>query len=305
MLPYASLLCPVAVAAALSVAAAAPEGGIYLGGGFMEGTTTYRIGGRFTTAEGESGVERFPLSELDFPLDVLMLHAGGAVDLGDDWRLNGRIGLSLTGEAGTTTDSDWGVYYIDTLDIYSESDAELDALTFEIALHYRFARAGDWTFTAGIGYLHEAFDYDVVGLDEWSPSHPELPHEIVSGSVSSYELTYRIPYAELGARYDAGDGLGIEATLGFSPFVDAEDEDSRVLRPLVARGDGEGDAVLGAMAIEYGFGEAWFLAGAIEFLVLKTDGHSKVAIQGAYSHTIRQENESNQTVGTIALGRRL
>ena len=48
----------------------------------VSGFTTYQIGGDFTSGDGVSGTYRFPLSELEFPLNVFMttVSAGLTID---------------------------------------------------------------------------------------------------------------------------------------------------------------------------------------------------------------------------------
>jgi len=135
-----------------------------------------------------------------------------------------------------------------TLDVYSESDANLDALIMNINLQYRFYESPNWSFSVGLGYIGENFDYEVSNLDQWYPSSEyyfgyDLGHEYVSGKVLTYKARYSIPYMETSAQY-IKDKFCVEASLGYSSIVRVIDEDHHILRNKVCKGDCNGDATL-------------------------------------------------------------
>ena len=121
------------------------ESYITIGIGKLGGDTTYQIGGNYVTPLG-SGQVHFPISELEFPLDVWMVSVEGSKEFAEKWKVSVGVKKNITSDAGKMKDSDWGAWYLegyawaekDTLDIYSESDAELDALIMDINLRYRF-----------------------------------------------------------------------------------------------------------------------------------------------------------------------
>ncbi|MBU1163723.1 MAG: omptin family outer membrane protease, partial [Proteobacteria bacterium] len=214
-----------------------------LGHGMLRGDSTYQIGGTVDTPSGSSEIH-FPLSELEFPLDVYMVSLGGSLEFAEKWKLNANVKKNITSDAGKMKDSDWGVFFDDpnSLDIYSESDADLEALITDINLRYRFYKKSNWSFIAGLGYLRQNFDYEVSNLDQWYPSLNDyygydIGHDYVSGKVLEYEVTYSIPYMEIGTQFKIKDKFSVEASLGYSPIVNVTDEDNHILRSKVSEGD--------------------------------------------------------------------
>jgi outer membrane protease len=287
-------------------------GGIDLaiGIGRVNGHTTYQIGGDVSTPAGRTEVH-FPISQLKFPLDAYMASAEGSVGFANDWEVRGNVKKNVTDDVGKMEDSDWGVYWLeagypaeqDTLDIYSESDAELDALMFDVSVRYRLYK---WFFI-GLGYLYQKFDYDVSGLNQWYPSSAyyfgtDFPHDRVRGKVLTYEVTYNIPYLELAAIGMATDDLRLEISLGYSPMVQAEDEDHHLLRSKVNKGECDGHAIMLSMEAYYGLPKNWFATLGVDYARIEADGESKAYFDGIYDHTIDMELESEQVFYALSIG---
>ena len=76
----------------------------------LSGDSTYTIGGKFSDNLGNSGSGRNPISELKWPLDVVMVSLGGQAKLGR-FSVRGEIMKNATNDAGDLEDSAWGVYY--------------------------------------------------------------------------------------------------------------------------------------------------------------------------------------------------
>lgn len=155
-------------------------------GDSLSGDTTYKIGGTRIDAYGRRWEQRDPTSELKFPLDVSMARFRGGIQLGNagvgSFEINLELRKNITEDAGKMEDSDWGILYDeeigwpdpDSLDIYSESDAELDAFMMDLHLRYHFPTiAGFLKFSVGIGYKYQHFEYEISNLDQWYPSENE------------------------------------------------------------------------------------------------------------------------------------
>jgi outer membrane protease len=290
------------------------ESYITVGIGKLGGDTTYQIGGTVVTPLG-SGQVHFPISELEFPLDVWMVSVEGSKEFAEKWKVSVGVKKNITGDAGKMKDSDWGAYFLDgyawaekdTLDIYSESDAELDALIMDINLRYRFYEKPSWAFFAGLGYIHQNFDYEISNLNQWYPSSTyyfgaDLPHDFVSGKVLTYEITYSIPYIEIGLQGAFKKNFSVETSIGYSPIVDAEDEDVHILRDRVSEADCEGDAILFSLRARFDFSKNWLVMAEFDYTKIEVDGTSKTYDRGAYSHTIDQEITSEQFFGGFSVG---
>lgn len=262
--------------------------------GSLGGNTAYQIGGLFGGPGGSVyRIER--LSRLEFPLDVALLGAAAGllvdfpytgenaqVQLGGAFGVEAEFGRSFTRDAGKMKDSDWTEPAAPTLrTIYSESDAELDAETWEVrARFYPIERKGSffaWRAGVGGGYLHQSFDFDVSNVEQWS-IYPEY-NGSYRGKVLTYGVTYEVPYAELAAGVSFGEGRqvsgALDVRLGYSPAARATDRDDHLLRQKIGRGEGDGDAVL------------FSLRGRITFVrhLFATIGVSRVSIDTAGTQT--------------------
>jgi len=273
-----------------------------LGGDKWEGDTTYQIGGTVSTPSGAYETH-FPISELEFPLDVYLISLSGGLEITEKLFLSAEAKKNITDDAGKMKDSDWMTSSNpNQLDIYSESDAELDAIIIDINLRYRFFEKSGWSFNAGFGYLYQQFDYDIYDLDQWYPSGDYgTGHDYVSGKVLTYEVKYSIPYTEIGAQFKIKD-FSVETTLGYSPLVNAKDEDHHILRSKVNKGDCDGDAIFFSLKGQYDFLKNWFLTLGFEYMKIETEGESDAYFYGVYDHTIDEEIFSEQEVIAFTVG---
>ena len=184
----------------------------------LNGYTQYQIGGD-CTVNNESGTLRFPISELEFPLTSQYVSVKGSVEIENFIKIEGSFNKNLALDTVTLKDSDWGYLYYnyhselpqassDSLDIYSESKAELDATIWDINIGYRIVDKPKFTMLIALGFMQQYFDFTVSNLDQWYPSYfsyfgntdqgikyDVYPyHQYKSGRVLEYNVTYNIPY---------------------------------------------------------------------------------------------------------------
>jgi len=272
------------------------------------GDTTYQIGGRVDIGGLGSYKLHFPISELEFPLDLYMISVGGSIEFAEKWKVNIGVKKNITTDAGKMKDSDWGYWWLsgypwakqNTLDIYSESDADLDALMMDINLRYRFYQGSNWSFAAGLGYIGENFDYKVSNLDQWYPSSVyyfgyDFGHDYISGKVLTYEARYSIPYMEIATELKIKDRLRVEASLGYSPIVNVTDEDNHILRDKISKGDCDGNATLFSLKGRYEFWKPWLLMIELGYISIDADGKQTQYLEGELLGTIDQKIKSTQT----------
>jgi outer membrane protease len=276
---------------------------ISAGLGLMAGHTTYQIGGHYDTPQG-SGNVRFPLSELEFPLDVYIGTLNGTVKLNQKWKISVGLKKNITSESGKMKDSDWGIYYLDdepgadpdSLDIYSESDTEVDLFIADIAARYYFNDINPirskFLFFIGGRYIYQEFDFDVSDLDQWYPSRPDRDHVLVSGKVLTYEVTKHVPALIIGTELFTKHNFSLEAELGYSPIVTVEDKDNHILRDKISKAKCDGDATLFSLAGSYNFHSRWVLELRFDYMSIDTKGDEKQYDEGEYSATIDQKNFS-------------
>ncbi len=278
------------------------------------GDTTYQIGGTIDITGLGSQKLHFPISQLEFPLDVYMVSVGGSIEFAEKWKVNVNVKKSITSNAGKMKDSDWGAYWLEgypwaeqnTLDIYSESDADLDALMMNINLRYRFYEMSNWSFTAGLGYISENFGYEVSNLDQWYPSSADYfgddaEHDYVSGKVLTYKARYSIPYMEIATGLNIKDKFRVEASLGYSPMVNVTDEDNHILRNKISKGDCHGDAVLISLKGHYEFRKPWLLTIQLGYMSIDTDGKQTQYFGEELFGTIDQKIKSEQIFADFAV----
>lgn len=292
---------------------------VSVGTGYLAGDTQYQVGGQEITAMGVDNLQ-FPLSELKFPLDAFMLKGIVSVDFGDRWTLMASAATNINDDTGKMENSDWGIVSGDphSLDVYSESDTDMDALLLEGKLTYMFYQtyyslnrahampSSDirFSYTAGVGYKYQDLDFEVSNLDQWYPYNPALPHDQVSGLVLTYEAQYQIPYLELSMEMNVSKKFLLEIGAAYAPLVDFQDEDHHLLRDKVniADHDWDGSAGFVRMKVRYNFTQYLYLECDGEIMKIESEGRSDAYFNGIWDHSIEHEVESKQYSAYISIG---
>ncbi len=311
--------------AAGSVAAGDAQFDVWLKSGMLNGDTTYTIGGAFSDNEGNFGRYWDPLSELKWPLDVVLVSLGGRAGFGN-FSVRGEIMKNASSDPGPMEDSDWGIYYdwsdqdpyfsTSSKDIYSTSDTDLDALIVDVRGRYDVWRGARFSTAVGIGLRYQKFTIAASNLHQYSPSYytygldsvfPSDPFgAVVPGAVLDYEVTYTIPFAELSGLYRFGTLLSLEGSLGYSPLVQANDRDDHLLRYKLSEGSDSGSAWLFDLKLRLQATRHWFAAVGVSGLFIDTSGTQKQSYYGGedvgYRATIGQTLTSSQTCGSLEVG---
>jgi outer membrane protease len=286
-----------------------------IGTGYLAGDTQYQIGGRVIDADGVYEIH-FPLSELKFPLDAFMVKGTVTVDFAERWSLMASGATNISDDTGNTENRDW--LTPNTLDIYSESDTEMDALLLEGKVSYMFyqwyygqasingisTRNIQFSYFTGLGYKYQKFDFEVSNLDQWYPTTPSTPHVHVSGLIATYEAEYQIPYLELSMEMKVAEKFLLEIGLAYAPFVDFQDEDQHLLRDKVNRADHDwaGDAMFVRLKGRYNFNPHWFLELDAEAMKIESEGESNAYFGGVWDHSIEHEVKSEQYSAYLSIG---
>jgi hypothetical protein len=291
----------------------------------LSGFTKYQIGGD-CTVNNNSGSFRFPISELEFPLDAEYASVKGSVDIENFIRIEGSFNKNLSKDVGKMKDSDWGYLYYgyrselpqtssDSLDIYSESDAKLDATIWDINIGYRIVDKPKFTMLIALGFMQQYFDFTISNLDQWYPSYYSYfgntnagqkygvypYHRYQSGRVLEYDVTYNIPYLKFNFGFKPIKKLVISSDLGISPFVSAKDYDNHILTDKISRGDCTGMFLKTNIDIKYFFTKYFYAGNRLDYLYMDTDGEQKQTGPG-YSVKIEQEISSTQLGLSIYAG---
>ncbi|OEU75798.1 MAG: hypothetical protein BA869_09815 [Desulfuromonadales bacterium C00003107] len=291
-----------------------------IGTGYLAGDTQYQIGGSVINAAGVTEYH-FPISELKFPLDAVMVKGTVTVDFAKRWTLMASASTNITDDTGKMEDSDWGIWDWSSpgsLDIYSESDTDMDALLLEGKVSFMFCQGyygqsstngmanSDirFKFLAGLGYKYQEFDFEVSNFDQWYPSVPAAPHDRVSGLGLTYEAEYHIPYLELSMEMNVAEKFLLEIGLAYAPFVDFQDEDQHLLRDLkaISDHDWDGDAMFVRLRARYNFNRHWYLETDFEAMKIESEGRSDTYLSGVWNHSIDNEVESQQYSAYLSIG---
>jgi outer membrane protease len=297
---------------------------ISVGTGYLAGETQYQIGGTVHLADGSTEKTHFPLSELKFPIDAYMIR--GQLDLGffEKWGLMLRAETNLTEDTGKMEDSDWGVWEgspTTQLDIFSESDTDMDAVLFEGKLTYEFARGyyGGvsldenavnldilFSYTVGMGFKYQKFDFDISNLDQWYPSVPAADHVIVNGLVITYEAEYQIPYLELAMEMAIRESFEFGIGFAYAPYIHFQDEDHHLVRLRnkvnIADHGWDGKAQMIKFKGRYNFNENWSLQTNFEAMKMDSEGEAKSYLDGVWNHTVDHHISSHQYSGYLMVG---
>lgn len=280
----------------------------------MEGDTTYQIGGYIVYADGTSGSNHFPFSELEWPLDVWLGRIDAGLNIGSSWRINGVLKMDLSDPDSNMKDSDWGYWYVlgvpgtsaSDFDIYSESSiSKFEAFIFDIDVEWAFLQRERWSLFTGLGYQYQNFDFEGQLIQErlYIGGMP-ITTFIGDGSTSiTYEITYSMPYALIGGDFLIGDNFTLSGSFAYAPWVEADDKDNHVLRNRIAEGDMEGDAYMFDMSARYNFTSSWFMVAGFHYLTIDVDGTMTVAVNGVPVISSEDETtESEQISGYVKVG---
>jgi outer membrane protease len=246
--------------------------------GYMNGDSTCRISFDEPWESGGHGE-----SELEFPLDNLLVGmslVAGTRHVKTD-QVIGRFGMTLlvipTADAGIMKDSDWiendaayGEAPHAGRDQYTESDAQVKGMMFDVNYAYHFRCNNSLTVGPLIGFRYQQLEYDVIdyrGIYWTTPVSRE-------GKAMEYEVKYRIPYIGLssGLVFGANNQFQIHLSLSYSGWAMADDRDDHLLKYKWAEADCKGDAYLISFDCSWEFRPHWLLGIGAEYVDIDTTG---------------------------------
>ncbi|MCK5069630.1 MAG: omptin family outer membrane protease [Desulfocapsa sp.] len=280
---------------------------ISIGSEFMSGDTTYSIGGAINFSDGSTGNVHFPISELEWPLDVLLARFNAELIINPKWRINGTIKTNITEPDSHMIDRDWLTTSNPAqLDVYSESNiSTFNAFIFDVDLEWIFMQRPSSQVYAGVGYHYQNFEFEGQAIHQYSPSGYPGVEYWGDGSVDiTYEIAYKMPYLLIGAEHRFSPNFIMSGSLAFSPYVDAQDEDHHLARvPMkVSEGDMDGTAIMLDISGLYDFASSWFLEGGIHFTQIDVDGKQTQFTYGTPYGVIDIESTSSQISTYLNIG---
>jgi outer membrane protease len=318
LLPAAALLLLLSVPAF-----AGPVVRLDMRGGmeYLAGDNTYEIGGKLVQA-GVVTRAGYPVSRLEFPLDVFVAYLDSGLTVDDRWQLRIKAGHNVSEPGQKMKDSDWlyGNYGNPSArDIYSESDPSLDAWTLDVKGRFKFLEvqhgAGSeatrrlishttYSFFGGLGYEWQDYSYKLKNAVEYDLTLAGAPKTYIPGEVLRYDLTYHIPYAELGFGVNVKKRFNLDLSLGGSVLVHAEDKDNHVIRGLTSSMDTgwDGEMFMGNATARYNFTDNVFCTLSLAGKKITVDGTSHAHEPPNQPYTIEEGIESSQTSVSTTVG---
>ena len=320
-MPTARMLLPILSVLLLISSPARADVDVAFGNGFLWGYSQYQIGGTVHEDSGSTDYH-FPISELRFPLDAVMFKTTLSADVGKNWRVSISGETNLSEDTGKMEDSDWGYYSgspADQLDIYSESDTDMEAWLFDANAAYTFftssrqwadpglgAGRGKPFFSSavGVGFKYQRYDFDVYDLDQRYPSSPHATHTRVSGLVLTYTAEYQIPYLQLSLDMCPTRDFSFVLNFAYAPVLDFQDEDNHLLRSKVLKADHNWNGSGGFIQLhaDYRLPRNWFLQAELEGQYLRSSGRASGYVDGEWAYSIEHKVQSEQYHALVQLG---
>lgn len=265
--------------------------GIGVKTGYLYGDTRYHITfplyeEGFTTGE----------SELKFPLNSFLGGLNASIGKRGVWSVDLSILKNLTEDTGKTKDSDW-LTYSPTFETvkwsYAEADTDMDALLIDISGKYYIFKGGHTSLGLIGGYRYQNLSFDISNASMESPVG-WFPREDLPGKVSTYEITYSLPYGGLAFDLKASEQFSLNLKTLYGKAY-AKDEDDHILRTKRSTSDADGKFYLLRADGNITVRKNLSIIVALEYLKIDVDG---VQTQTWYG-TTAGEPPAGTTIGNI------
>lgn len=276
---------------------------------YWAGDVTYDIGGRaWDNSNNRWYSVEDPISELVFPLDVVAVNIEANLTVIEMFEVYAGVDVAVTDPDSKMEDSDW--QYGQKV-IYSESDSTLDAWNIDAGLRYwaytqTFRKPGISIGAApGIGYMKQNMEWTVKNLDQWYPTRPDLPHDIVPGEVLTYDYEMDMLYlsANTFVRYRFFEG---SLSGGYSVYMKTKATDDHILRYKKSTSDFDGNAFFVEGEGRFYFAEPVFLLLKASYMYSESDGLQEQEFyageNAGWRAKIDSEIASDQITGVIGIG---
>lgn len=269
----------------------------------MTGDLTSSIGGEINYANGKNETTFFPISELEWPMDISLARFDASLTLNPVWCINGTLKTALTDPDESMIDRDW-VYGGRAADIYSESSiSEFDAFIFDIDFEWTYLEQGPWRLYAGIGYLHQEFEYEGSLIMQYYPTGISNYVYVGNGTTAvTYDNSFSMAYFLLGANMQLTPQLDLSGKFSVAPLASSEDELHHLYYDKVSTGDLEGTAYLFELNGNFQITPWWFVGAGIQLTNISVDGNQNQVLAGEALGQIEQEVETSQSSAYITTG---
>ncbi|RWX51529.1 Outer membrane protease, partial [Candidatus Electrothrix marina] len=249
----------------------------------MTGDMTSSIGGEINHANGQNESKFFPISELEWPMDILLARFDASLTLNPMWRINGTLKTAVDDPDETMIDSDWLLPDDGIIDIYSESSiSQFEAFILDVDLQWTYLRQGPWSLSAGVGYLHQDFEYEGNLNGQYSPTG--MPGYFYPGDGSTgvtYENTFSMVYFLLGADIQLTSQFDLSGKFSVAPLASSEDELHHLYYNKVSTGDMDGTAYMFEVSGNFRISPWWFVEAGVQYTGISVDGDQYQVLGGA------------------------
>lgn len=309
------LAIPWFVPPALALEALGPEkkevvsqehGNIWVGLGYLTGDVTYQIGGKFkytTPGNPLSGKLHFPISELKWPLDLLMFTVGGELRFLKKGELRIAFSKNLTDQPGKIEDTDWEEdrsqpHWKTT---FGTSDTTFSGYVLDLGLRYwllekKVNQDFAWAIAPGVGLLYQEFSWDgsnLVQVDQFTGERIT-----VAGPVIAYKFNLLMPLLELAGKLTY-KRLSLLPSFAYSPRLIAKDKDFHLLRSKYITTKAYGRGFKAGLQGRFTLSRHWFLHLSGDWLWFRAKDMDQ---NWQYGNTWRIEHEITSTQLSIRGG---
>ncbi len=269
----------------------------------MSGDMTSSIGGEINHANGQNERTFFPISELEWPMDIVLARFDASLTLNPMWRINGILKTAVDDPDETMIDRD-RFSPGGPADIYSESSiSQFEAFILDIDFEWTYLQQGPWSLYAGVGYLYQDFEYEGNLIMQYSPTGIAGYNYVGNGSTGiTYENTFSMVYFLLGADMQLTPQFDLSGKFSVAPLASSEDELHHLYYNKVSAGDMDGAAYMFEVSCNFQFSPWWFVKSGVQFTTISVDGDQYQVLGGEPLGQIDQEVESNQSSAYITMG---
>jgi outer membrane protease len=269
----------------------------------MSGEMTSSVGGEINHANGQNERTFFPISDLEWPVDILLARFEGSLTLNPMWRINGTLKTAVDDPDEMMIDRDW-FYPYGPADIYSESNiSEFEAFILDVDFEWTYLRQGPLSLSAGVGYLHQEFDYEGNLIMQYSPTGITGYNYVGNGATGiTYENTFSMVYFLLGADMQLTPQFDFSGKFSVAPLASSEDELHHLYYNKVSTGDMDGTAYMFEVSGNFQISPWWFVKAGVHFTNISVDGDQYQVLGGEPLGKIDQEVESDQSSVYISMG---
>jgi outer membrane protease len=253
-------------------------GRVWVGLGYLTGDVTYQIGGKTRGTFGGQAASmknHFPLSELKWPLDMLMWTVGGELRFLKKGELRVAFSKNLTDQPGKMGDSDWEedptAPHMKTT--FGTVDTAFSGYILDLGVRYwllekQVNRDFAWALAPGLGLLYQQFSWDGYNLVQTDLYSGDQIRQ--AGPTIAYKFNLLMPLLEIASKLTY-KRLSFLVSYGFSPKLYVQDKDFHLLRNKFIKTKAYGYGFKLGWESRYDLSRHWFFHLSGDWLWLRAN----------------------------------